>query len=408
LLESPTSGLVPSQGFKSTNYHPSLSLDYVAPPSFAVGTSNFGTLIGGGTAFHFADILNQHDLTLQLQTFTTSGNHFLRNLSFGAQYINQKSRWDWGFFGGQVPYQTGSFASGVGVVNGQLVQQDQEIDFWQIDRQIGGVFQYPFSRAQRIEFTAGYENIDFAAESRTITFDPISGELLDRQTQDIPTPGALNMAIGSTALVYDTSIFGGVSPVLGQSYRLQGGFNAGSLNFGTLLADYRKYIHIARPLSLAGRFVHYGRYGTDAENNQLQPLFVGYASLVRGYDPNSFSARECGPDLQVNGSCPVFDRLIGSRIAVANAELRLELTGPLGVIPSRGFLPIELAPFVDAGRAWGANNTLLSDSQSWVSSYGTSLRINLLGFAVGQVSLVHPNDRPLKNWIWQFSLLPGY
>ncbi len=47
-------------------------------------------------------------------------------------------------------------------------------------------------------------------------------------------------------------------------------------------------------------------------------------------------------------------------------------------------------------------------SRDPVKSWGGSLRINLLGFAVAQISLVRPLDRPLKNWIWEFSLTPGF
>jgi hypothetical protein len=34
--------------------------------------------------------------------------------------------------------------------------------------------------------------------------------------------------------------------------------------------------------------------------------------------------------------------------------------------------------------------------------------VNLLGFAIAQISFVHPNDRPAKGWMWEFSLLPGF
>ena len=52
---------------------------------------------------------------------------------------------------------------------------------------------------------------------------------------------------------------------------------------------------------------------------------------MHGYDSGSFTSDECGGS---SGPCPAFDRLFGSRIAVANLELRLPLLGALGVIPS--------------------------------------------------------------------------
>jgi hypothetical protein len=408
LLRSPERGLVSTPQFRVTDYHPKLSLDYVAPLSLGIGAGSFGTLVGGGTALHFSDMLDYHDLTVMLQTFSNSSSNILRDLTAGGIYLNQRSRWNWGFIGAQFPYISGLFTQGLATTGNQVVLLQQQLTEWEIDRQFAGILQYPFSRAMRVEWNAGYENVAFAAQAQTSVFDPITGQLLSQQTQNVPAPGSLNMAIGNTALVYDTSLFGGTSPVAGQRYRLQAGGNAGSLTFSSVLADYRRYFHLARPLSLAGRMLTYGRTGGDASSDRLQPLFVGYDSLVRGYSPQSFTARDCGSSLQQSNTCPAFDQLLGSRMAVTNAELRLGLLGPLGVIPSRRFIPVEFAPFFDAGRAWGHVNGTNNVRHGWVSSYGSSLRINLLGFAVAQISYVHPNDRPGRNWMWQFSLLPGF
>jgi outer membrane protein assembly factor BamA len=136
--------------------------------------------------------------------------------------------------------------------------------------------------------------------------------------------------------------------------RLQAGAEGGSLDFSKLLLDYRRYFHIRRPLSLATRILHFGRYGGDAESARLQPLYLGYPEFIRRYNVNSISAAECGPSLDQTGSCPVLDELAGSRVAVANAELRFELLGPLSVIPhTRSVPPVEIGPFYDAGVAWG-------------------------------------------------------
>ena len=411
LLRQPEVGLAAGRDFKVTNYKAKLGLDYVAPPNVAVGVSNFGSLIGGGTALYFSDLLGYHKLITSVQTFSASeGGNFARNLSGLVGYQNQKSRWTWGFIGGQVPFLSGGFAQGVSTVQGEPAVVEQDILTWQIDRQFSGLAAYPFNRAQRVEFAAGYQNIDFAAETRTRAFSLNTGDLLVDSSTDLPTPNALHMAIGSAALVYDTSIFGGVSPIVGQSYRLELGGSGGTLNYGTALADYRRYLRIAKPLTIAGRVLHFGRYGGGAQDPRLQDLFIGYPSLVRGYDAGSFSSRECGPQLGVTGACPVFDQLLGSRVAVANLETRTPLLGPLGVIPSRPVPPVELAFFYDAGYAWKSVQTanLVGFKPDVVRSTGTSLRFNILGFAVGQLSYVHPLDRPLKKWLWQFSLVPGF
>jgi outer membrane protein assembly factor BamA len=171
----------------------------------------------------------------------------------------------------------------------------------------------------------------------------------------------------------------GISPVWGQRYRFEVSGNHGSL-YTTALADYRRYFRLPGKLSLAGRILHFGRYGGGAEDSRMQDLFLGYTSLVRGYTTGSFRASECGPRLQTYGDCPALDQLFGSRIAVANAELRLPLLGSFAVIPSRHIPPVEAAVFYDAGAAWRKTEiaTFENASRHAVKSYGGTLRVNLM------------------------------
>ena len=77
--------------------------------------------------------------------------------------------------------------------------------------------------------------------------------------------------------------------------------------------------------------MHYGRYGRGGEDStRIAPLYAGYGTFLRGYDvANNIGRGECGT---TNGTrCPVFDRLVGSRLAVVNAELRIPLLGPEGL-----------------------------------------------------------------------------
>jgi Tol biopolymer transport system component len=411
-IRNPREGLRSSQEFTTKKYSPRLSLDYIAPPSVAVGVSNFGSLVGGGTTLVFGDLLGYHSVFTTFQTsFSTEGGNFLNNLSALAGYQNQKSRWTWGFSGGQVPFATGDFSQTIANSGGTPVLVDSSVQFWQINREIQGYFAYPFNRAQRIEFSTGYRHISFDAEERTEVFDLATGQQLAEDNTDIESPSALNLGTAAAALVYDTSIFGGTSPVKGRRYRLELGGTAGGLGYGSLLGDFRQYYQIARPLSIAGRMLYTGRFGGDARDPRLQDLFIGHDSLVRGYSANSFTASECGPAAQQTGACPVFDQLLGSQMAVANAEVRVPVLGALGVIRTPGVPPVETALFYDAGVAWTSADkaSFLGGSRSPVSSYGASLRVNLLGFAIGQISLVHPNDRlNNRNWSWEFSLLPGF
>jgi hypothetical protein len=411
LIRTPREGLRSTQEFTTEKYSSSLSLDYIAQPSVSVGVSNFGSLVGGGTTLAFSDLLGRHNVFTTLQTtYSSEGGNFLNNLALLGGYQNQRKRWTWGFSGGQVPFSTGEFSRTIGTIDGSPVVVDRSVQFWQINREALGYFAYPFNRAQRIEFSTGYRHISFDAKEKNEVFDLNTGQFVGDETFDIETPGPMNLGTGAAALVYDTSIFGGTSPVTGRRYRFEVGGTAGGLGYGNLLADVRQYYQLARPLSIAGRVLYNGRFGGDAEDPRLQELFVGWDSMVRGYTANSFSAGECGAAFDQSGTCPVFDQLLGSRLAVANAELRMPLFGALGVIRTPGAPPVETALFYDAGVAWTSRDgaSFLGGSRRPVTSYGSSLRVNLLGFAIAQISYVHPNDRPSKRWVWEFSLLPGF
>ena len=73
--------------------------------------------------------------------------------------------------------------------------------------------------------------------------------------------------------------------------------------------------------------MHYGRYGESAEDPRLSPIYLGKPYLIRGYDLTTFNASECPTLFTGVGSCPLLSRLLGSRIAVVNAEIRIPLLG---------------------------------------------------------------------------------
>ena len=230
--------------------------------------------------------------------------------------------------------------------------------------------------------------------------------------QDLPDPAALNLVTAGTALVYDSGVFGGTSPVLGQRYRFEVDQTAGTLQMQEVLGDYRRYVQLGRSLTLAGRVMHYGRYGKGADDGRLSQLFLGYPWLVRGYDDtsigNDISAAQdsAGYSRLVNG----YNQLIGSRLAVVNLEMRVPLLGALGLLNSPGIPPVETALFFDAGTAWNRTEKaqFLGGTRKTVTSYGVAFRANLFGFAIGEADLVHPNDRPGQGWYWELSIQPGF
>ncbi len=386
--------------FTVARYSSRLSLDYFAQPTIGVGTGSTGFVAGGGTALHWSDMLGNHQLTTVIQ-IDTGGGPVWNNSAIGAFWENRRTRADWGLGAIQYPIISRDFLLQTIEQNGQLVDQEIDFRFWEIHRDVLASMAYPLSRVQRVELTGGYSNISFPAQAETITTDAFSGQQISDNTGDLPTFPALNFATAGAALVYDNSVFGGTSPVLGHSYRFEADGNVGSIKYWTALVDYRRYVPLPGHLTFATRLLHYGRYGSGGEDPRLVDLVLGFPYLVRGFNDGSFSSES---------DTAVFNRLFGSRLAVANFEVRLPLLGVLGIIPSRGVPPVELAAFFDAGAAWTSEEKVrfLNGPRNGVSSYGGALRVSLLGFAVAELDLVHPNQRPGKSWYWEFSLQPGF
>jgi len=395
-------------GFRRGPYRARLSLDHVSQVSLGVAGGSAGVGVVGGAALVWSDMLGDHTLATAVQVVGAGGSAW-NNTALLLGYQNLRSRWNWGLQTTQIPTVTSDFVQDVVTLQGQPALREREFRFWQIDRSFLAGVAYPFDRFLRLELSGGLRSISFASQVETRIYDG-NGQLLQRSTEDLPDDPALTLGTAGLALVSDRSVFGGTGPVLGHRYRIGMDQVVGSLRFAEALGDFRRYVALARPLTLAGRVVHFGRYGVDAEDPRLAPLFIGYPSLVRGYDSGSFLSAECTPVPGDPNGCPEFDRLLGSRIGVANVEARLALLGPLGLIPSAAVPPVEMALFFDAGGAWtrARKASFLGGDAATVSSYGTAMRLNLFGFAVGELAYVHPNDRPLKGWHWQFSLQPGF
>jgi surface antigen Omp85-like protein len=409
----------PTTAFPTQPYRPKLSLDYLGQPVVGLGVDSFGTYVGGGISAVFSDMLGNHTVGADVQLtnrFDEAGGSLI--------YLNRTHRWNWGAAIDQTPYVVRGFTDRLVVTPaGQPLVEEDEFRTVQTDRGFSGIVVYPFSRAQRVEFSSGLRQITGKQDVTARLFDPNTGQQLTQDTTRLATFPTLNLGTTSSALVYDTSIFGVTSPIRGSRYRLEydqtydlhgsasstlSGGRTNTLTYGAALADYRTYLMPVRPFTIALRGMYYGRYGAGAESTLLTPVFIGYPDLVRGYDVGSFDATECGN--AANGSCPVFDRLLGSRMIVTNAELRFPLWGALGGSNFYGPLPVELAVFGDAGAAWDRSHSLhlTGADRNLVRSIGAAARINLFGFAVGEIDYVHPLDRPLRGWMWEFNLRPGF
>ena len=382
-------------------YHARLGLDYVAQPYLAVGASSYGTFVGGGVTLYWSDMLGDQNLATMLQIQGT-----FKNLAALVAYQNTRRRLNWGLAVQQIPYISGGYGFRQSTdAQGNTVYEQQLQILREVNREADVFFAWPFSQVQRLEWSAGVRNISFDMQVETQVFAG-NGLLLSDVVQNLPTLPSLTLGTASAALVYDNSFFGATSPVLGQRYRLEVDPVVGSMQFWSVLADYRRYLMPKRPFTIAARVMHYGRYGANAEDStRLYPLFLGYASLVRGYDANAL-LNDC-----TGNTCPMLDRVQGSRILVGNLELRFPLLGVLGLGHGYyGAFPVEAAVFADGGVAYrrGQEPSFLGGTRQPVTSAGAALRVNLFGFAVAEVDYVRPFNWPGRGWTWQFSLNPGF
>ena len=404
-LADATTGL-PADVPEAEPYRAGLGLTAVSQPYVSGGYSTFGPTFGGGIAFMFSDTLGDHNLYAAIDANTYGGfSDLYRNTGVMLAYTNLKHRWNWGISGGQVPYVTGYATAGV--TNTGFVEQ--EVIYRQTFRGVEGRTSYPFSTARRVEFGGGFQQISFDQQIRTSQYSR-TGQFLGQNTDRVSLGDSLNMTTATAALVHDTSVFGATSPVSGQRSRLEVSPAFGSLDFTTTIADYRRYFMPVPFYTIATRVMHYGRYGSDGESASLYPLYLGYPELVRGYGVGSIRADEC-VDGAAPGTCEVYDRMLGSRLLVANLELRFPLLRPFGVRSAMyGPVPVEVALFADGGVAWTASETpsFAGGDRKPVSSTGISLRANAFGFAVAQVDFAYPLQRAGRGWVWAFNLTPGF
>lgn len=412
IIADARSGLPPSgQTFETVPYRSGLHLEALGQPTIAVGASRYGAALGGGISAYFSDMLANQTLTTAVELnsgFTSSFS--LKDTAAQAAYINQKSRWNWGVVGGQIPYFSGGINEYLASVGGEPSIVDETIIYRQTERSIAGLTQYPFSRSRRIELQAGVSQTTFDQIVQTQAYSLVTGNLIYDDSSTTSLGNSLTLGTTSAALVFDTSNFGATSPVQGTRYRLEAAPTFGTVSYTSLLADYRRYLMPAPFYTIAARVMHYGKYGSGAEDPRFFPLFIGYPTLIRGYDMYSISPADCVAT--ATSDCPLYDQLVGSRILVGNLEFRFPLLRPFTGTSSRmyGPLPVEVALFADGGFAWNKGDTpsLFGGDRKGVSSAGVALRVNMFGFAVGEFDFVKPFERPAQGWMFQFSLAPGF
>jgi hypothetical protein len=437
-LQNPAEGLLPADTiFTPAKYHSGLHIAYLGPPTIGVSAGGgFGTGVGGSISAYYTDILGYQNVGVTFQGGGTSGVRTRRDqLAGDVCHLNQQHRLSWGNDTTHLPYVTAlTSAQGASVTvgnttypNALVIQQERDIQRYD---DVSGVIQYPFSQTRRVEFTGGFAHQALKSELETVIVDNNTGQIVSDTTEHSPFNFSLSLAHAGAAFVGDSSVFGFLSPVRGTRYRYEVSSLSGDLKFQTALADYRKYFFL-NPVTFAMRGIYYGRYGTDAENPLLTPLYIGQDSLIHGYNISSIGLDEC---VQTPGSttCPAFDRLIGSKIAVGNLEVRVPLFGTKQFGLLSGFIPTELFGFADAGAAWSTDagcrslanlppsapvptdchvkwtfsNKNATDRVPSVS-VGGGLRL-LLAYIPLEFYVAKPFQRPQRGWVTGFNIAPGW
>jgi Tol biopolymer transport system component len=413
LLDSATLALPDTAEFTRKPYAARLAPDFVLQPSVGYQRDNFGNGLFGGTAISLSDVLANKRVILAGEV-----NGRIEEAQVLALYANLGHRVNWaaGYEQQPVFFYSGSFlrldSAGVGELSTALDRYVIHTAFAEASR--------PFSRFSRLELGVRASNVSRSTLSFVQLFDPTSGLIFDQRLETIGL-GSVNYVQPNLAAVYDNSIPLWVGPFMGRRHRFEYAPAFGEWSFHQFLGDYRRYDHLGGPFTFASRLMFFGRFGRD--ESQF-PMFLGTPELLRGYTAGSFRRFECLFDLggSISG-CSALDQLIGSRIAVLNAELRFPLISnlTLGLLPIR-LPPIEGAVFFDAGMAWDRRHAFDDGTIVWgrrggenndvvrqpLKSWGVSIRGNLLGFVVLRADYAKPLDRPGKSAYWTLSLGPTF
>jgi len=395
-------------------------LDYIGGSTgLGVGTGSFGTRTGlaGGVQMLFSDLFGNHQIYSNL---ALNGDIY----DFGGQvtYINSKRKIAWGGTLSHIPFQTGGVSYRFDTLqfsNGAFEVLREDLDILRIfEDQVGVFAQFPLSTTRRFETSLSGNYRSFRLDRYPTFYDPITFNFIDQGRREripiesdiINIGGYLIERTGffNTGLAYvgDNSYFGMASPMAGHRFRFEVEKYFSGYDFFATTADYRKY-WFKKPISLAVRFLHHGRYGESAQG--FNPILIGNMGFVHGFNYNQLDGIK-------ERSGVTFEQLSGQKLLMGNVEIRLPLTGPerLAVIKS-GYLLSELGIFFDGGTAYDSWKTISfsgSDPNDislsrFVMSTGVSLRVNLFGAIIVEPYYALPLLKGSKP-IFGLNLVPGW
>jgi hypothetical protein len=400
LLADASSGLPSAAAFATTRYDDRLRLESVSQPFVGATTgTSFGGALRASFGVTFGDLLKDR----QLQSMVRLGTD-VDDFAAQMSYINRRGRWNWGVIAGFVPSRFYGAVRSLARDGDRITRETTNLRYL---HQWGGLAaRYNIDRSRRIEIGGGLRRTGFEWQKVTRVTDGSStatSAAASRVLSEQPAGRPAYMAEAQIAYVHDTAVTGPTSPVLGQRIRLEVEPAVGGLTFTDVRVDARRYFMPVRPVTIAARVEHAGRYGRSATDSRLTPLVLGLQSLVRGYDLRNFAADECG---RTAVTCSMLDELTGSRLALFNLEVRAPLVGLFTGELEYGRLPIEAIAFVDAGFLWTRHQAGPIERDRF-RSIGAGARANLGGFVL-EMTAARPFDRTGTGWTLSFLLRPGW
>jgi hypothetical protein len=414
LLDSAAMALPDVGGFKTYDYKVRFSPDYVARPTIGYEQYNFGRGFFGGTQIVLSDMLGNHRLA-----FSGEVNGRLSEARVYSAYTNLSRRMQYAVGAYQSPYYFPEV--------GSLRPVDQGV--WEeiypitriIERQVFGIGIYPFDRFTRTEFGARLSNVDRSSMFIGRLINEFTGAATPFQILAEVHQPSINYVQPYAAFVSDNVLWGFTGPIMGRRYRFQVEPIIGTYKWMDYLVDYRRYDPILfNFLTLSTRVLASVSDGRDADTLRK---YIGYPELLRGYDREEFALNEiraCAFNAPGNND-PRYYRcspLVGSRIAIANVEVRFPLLRRVDI----GLLPLSLPPieglvFYDVGLTWFEGQNLRwsrpadfdpAFQRHALRSYGFGVRLNLFNFALLRWDYAIPLDDPRRDRYWRFSLGPSF
>jgi len=288
---------------------------------------NFSTSYGtyGITQIQISDLLGNHQIS-----FGSNLNLDLRNSTYFLQYAYLKNRADWQFtffhnasnfqdFSGQL-YRFRSYGGGINM-------------------------RYPFDKFRRID--VGLSGIGIAQDYSIAYADTSQNETTAFAypqiiyTSDKTLPGFTSPRGGSR---YSVSITGS-PPITNES-----------LQFASVLGDYRKYFNLGSGYTVALRGSGAASFGRDS-----QTFFMGgmLGWINSRYSGRSIPTDRFGDTFFTLPALPLrghpYNAIYGDRFTLANAEFRFPLFAAIlpGPIPILPLYNLNGVAFFDAGMAWG-------------------------------------------------------